>query len=110
MDRSAQMMDSRLLTAADPAAPGAPWVGSPMSRRAGYRSLVAGRQRDECLESPWHRTFQPETNRSMCRVLIRKLISIGGQPVPVATTRCYLIQMLRTALTCTNGCSCWSPD
>jgi hypothetical protein len=21
-----------------------------------------------------------------------------------------LIQMLRSALTCTNGCSCWSPD
>jgi len=28
----------------------------------------------------------------------------------IAATRCYLIQMLRSALTCTNGCSCWSPD
>src|SRR5215204_279619 len=28
----------------------------------------------------------------------------------IATTRCYLIQMLRSALTCANGCSCWSPD
>jgi hypothetical protein len=27
-----------------------------------------------------------------------------------AATRCYLIQMLRSALTCTNGCSCWSTD
>jgi hypothetical protein len=28
--------------------------------------------------------------------------------VLLAATRCYLIQMLRWALTCTNGCSCWS--
>jgi len=28
----------------------------------------------------------------------------------IAATRCQLIQMLRSALTCTNGCSCWSPD
>jgi hypothetical protein len=39
-----------------------------------------------------------------------KLISISHQPVPIAASRCYLIQMLRCALTCTNGCSCWSPD
>ena len=25
-------------------------------------------------------------------------------------SRCYLIQMLRSALPCTNGCSCWSLD
>jgi hypothetical protein len=28
----------------------------------------------------------------------------------LAASRCHLIQMLRSALTCTNGCSCWSPD
>ena len=28
----------------------------------------------------------------------------------IAASRCYLIQMLRSALTCTNGCSCWSAD
>jgi hypothetical protein len=28
----------------------------------------------------------------------------------IAATRCYLIQMLRSVLTCTNGCSCWSTD
>jgi len=43
---------------------------------------------------PWHRTFQPETNRLICRILTRKLISIVRQPVPVAASRCYLIQML----------------
>jgi hypothetical protein len=32
------------------------------------------------------------------------------QPMPVAASRCHLIQMLRSALTCTNGCSCWSTD
>ena len=30
--------------------------------------------------------------------------------MPVAASRCHLIQMLQSALTCTNGCSCWSPD
>jgi hypothetical protein len=28
----------------------------------------------------------------------------------LAASRCYLIQMLRSALTRTNGSSCWSPD
>jgi hypothetical protein len=45
----------------------------------------------------------------ICRVLARKLISIVRQPVPVAASRCYLIQMLRWAMTCIKGCSCWSP-
>jgi hypothetical protein len=39
-----------------------------------------------------------------------KLISILRQPELIAASRCYLIQMLRSALTCTNGCSCWSLD
>ena len=30
--------------------------------------------------------------------------------VLIAATRCYLIQMLRSALTRANGCSCWSAD
>jgi hypothetical protein len=38
------------------------------------------------------------------------LISIVHQPVLIAASRCYLIQMLGSALTCTNDCSCWSPD
>jgi hypothetical protein len=33
----------------------------------------------------------------------------GRQPMLIAASRCHLIQMLRSALTCTNGCSCWSP-
>ena len=45
-----------------------------------------------------------------CRILARKLISIVRQPVLIAASRCYLIQMLRSALTCTNGCSCWSSN
>jgi hypothetical protein len=27
---------------------------------------------------------------------------------PADASRCHLIQMLQSALTCTNGCSCWS--
>jgi len=60
--------------------------------------------------APRHWTFQPETSRFICRILARKLISISRQPVLIAASRCYLIQMLRSALTCTNGCSYWSPD
>src|SRR5215216_2205463 len=37
-----------------------------------------------------------------------ELISTVRQPVLLAASRCYLIQMLRSALTCANGCSCWS--
>jgi hypothetical protein len=58
---------------------------------------------------PWYWAFQPETSRSICQVLARELISIGRQPMLIAATRCYLIQMLRLTLTCANGCSCWSP-
>jgi hypothetical protein len=47
---------------------------------------------------------------SICQIPARNLISIGGQPVLIAASRCYLIQMLRSALTCANGCSCWSAD
>ena len=54
--------------------------------------------------------LKPETSRSICQILARKLISIWRQPLLLAASRCYLIQMLRSALTCTNGCSCWSPD
>jgi hypothetical protein len=50
-----------------------------------------------------------EMNGFVCPILDPKLISIDRQPVLIAATRCYLIQMLRSALTCTNGCSCWSP-
>jgi hypothetical protein len=52
----------------------------------------------------------PETSRFVCPILARRLISIVRQPVLIAASRCYLIQMLRLALTCTNGCSCWSTD
>jgi hypothetical protein len=31
------------------------------------------------------------------------------QPVPLGAIRCYLVERLYSALTCTNGCSCWSP-
>src|SRR5215216_621374 len=58
----------------------------------------------------WDCMLSPEMRRSICQILVRRLISIGGQPMPRAATRCYLIQMLGSALTCTNGCSCWSPD
>jgi hypothetical protein len=84
-------------------------VATRTPRRARYLSLV-GRLREECLGRPWHWTFQPETSRLICRILTRKLISIVRQPMLIAATRCYLIQMLRSALTYANGCSCWSTD
>jgi len=46
----------------------------------------------------------------VCPALTSKPISIACQPMLIAASRCYLIQMLRSALTCINGCSCWSPD
>ena len=46
----------------------------------------------------------------VCPILYPKLISICRQPVLIAASRCYLIQMLRSALTCTNSCPCWLPD
>jgi hypothetical protein len=42
----------------------------------------------------WYWTLQPETSRSICRILTRKLISIGRQPMPINASRCYLIQTL----------------
>ena len=35
---------------------------------------------------------------------------MNRQPLLIAASRCYLIQMLQCSLTCTNGCSCWSPN
>ena len=64
----------------------------------------------EVSRGPWHCALQPETSRLICRIFARRLISTGRQQMPIAASRCYLIQMLRSALTCTSGCSCWSPD
>jgi type IV secretory pathway VirB6-like protein len=55
-------------------------------------------------------TRSPEMHGRDCPVLVPELISIVCQPMLVAAIRCYLIQMLGSALTCTNGCSCWSPE
>src|SRR5215207_4132827 len=83
---------------------------------------VEDRGRDECRLRHEYRLLirltrwppaldvSPETSRFICRILAQKLISIGRQPVLLAASRCYLIQMLGSALTCANGCSCWSPD
>ena len=40
----------------------------------------------------------------------RQRVQRSAFSLVIAASRCYLIQMLRSALTCTNGCSCWSPD
>jgi hypothetical protein len=53
---------------------------------------------------------EPEMSRSICQIPARRLISIGRQPMLIVASRCYLIQMLRSAVTCANGCSCWSAD
>ena len=77
---------------------------------AACRRILAVADCATCVSEPLVLHAQPETSRFICRILVRKLISIGCQPVLLATTRCYLIQLLRSALTCANGCSCWSPD
>jgi hypothetical protein len=59
-----------------------------------YRSQCPQVAVAERLGSPWRCTLQPEMSRSICRLHVRKLISIVRQPMLIATTRCYLIQML----------------
>jgi hypothetical protein len=73
-----------------------PILGRPTARRVSREALALH--------------VQPETSRLICRILARKLISIVRQPVLIAASRCYLIQMLGSAVTCANGCSCWSPN
>ena len=51
-----------------------------------------------------------EKRQAICPVQDPKLISILRQPMLTAASRCYLIHMLGSVLTCANGCSCWSPD
>jgi hypothetical protein len=53
-------------------------------------------------ESSW--IFEP---RLTCTNALRRVQNPGFSLV-IAASRCYLIQMLRSSLTCTNGCSCWS--
>src|SRR5215212_3094682 len=83
------------------------WPRPPVARRRG-----CGERLDGLAAWPLRRhcTLQPETSRFICRILDRNLISIGRQPVLIAASRCYLIHMLQSALTCANGCSCWSAD
>jgi hypothetical protein len=74
-----------------------PWVAARTPRRAGYRSLA------DCAKNvsgllTLHASARDEP--VICRLRGRELISID----------CYLIQMLGWHWTCTNGCSCWSPD
>jgi hypothetical protein len=88
-----------------------PWSTTRTPRRAGDRSLSL----TDCAKSVWGTlgtcTREPqEMRRFVCPVPVSKLINVGRQLVLIAASRCYLIQMLRSALACTNGCSCWSPD
>jgi hypothetical protein len=48
----------------------------------------------KCVSAPLALEAQPETSPFICRILARKLISLGRQPVLLAASRCYLIQML----------------
>jgi hypothetical protein len=77
------------------------WVGRPPSAQGLEGAAVL-------LTWPRHDPGG-EKRHAMCPVRDQKLISICRQPMLIAATRCYLIQMLRSALTCANGCSCWSP-
>ncbi len=87
-----------------------PWVATRTPRRGGYHSLVVGRLREECLgtfgaarastsDEPVNLPDSPAETHQHCS--------------PADASCCHsllLIQMLRSALTCANGCSCWSPD
>ena len=63
-----------------------PWVATRTPRRAVYHSLVVGRLREECLGTLALHALQPETSRLICRILARKLISIGRQPMLIAAS------------------------
>ena len=82
----------------------------PSHERRSRTSQLAGLQRPRRVRRPADRTppdrdrtaslhhshassKQAETSRLICQNLVRKLISIGRQPVLIAATRCYLIQM-----------------
>jgi hypothetical protein len=81
-----------------------------MARRPLDRTPLPDGVRLDALLHSHPSSSQPETGRSICQILVLILISIVRQPVLIAASRCYLIQMLRSVLTCINGCSCWSPD
>jgi|SRR5215216_573560 len=60
---------------------------------------ILGRLREECLGA-LDAAASARDEPVICRLRGRELISID----------CYLIQILGWHWTCTNGCSCWSPD
>src|SRR5215218_1779925 len=93
-----------------PPTPRRAWVGPWTPRRAGYPSLVVDRLREECLGALGTAGLNQRRAGSFVGFSPRKPISMNRQPLLIAASRCYLIQMLRSAMTCTNGCSCWSPD
>ena len=62
---------------------------------AACRRIVALADCATCVSEPLVLHAQPETSRFICRILVRKLISISRQPMLIAATPCYLIQMLR---------------
>jgi hypothetical protein len=72
-------------------------------------SATSGSWRNQVMGTPL-RALIPEMGEPYCQICAPELTSIGGQPMLIGATRCYLIQMLGSALTWTNGCSCWSPD
>ena len=62
---------------------------------AACRRILALADWPTCVSEPLVLHAQPETSRFICRILVRKLISISRQPMLIAATPCYLIQMLR---------------
>ena len=73
--------------------------------------MAVGRLRRCVSRIPWHCMIDQRRAGQFVGFSSRELISIDRQPMPIATSRCYLIQMLTIfLLTCANGCSCWSAD
>jgi hypothetical protein len=67
------------------------------------------RMRERTFRCSASRRDAPEKRRPIRPILSRELIRNFVQPVPLGAIRCYLVERLYSALTCTNGCSCWSP-
>jgi hypothetical protein len=69
--------------------------------------LSCGRLREERLLSPWHYSLRPETSRLICPVLASELTSIGRQLMLIATSRCYMLQILLTVIALLFGAPFW---
>jgi hypothetical protein len=112
MGRAAEATSRRIVAEVPPPeptrSPPQVWQGGLGLRpRSGWAVLIEGARpgRRGGIQSGIHR----EKHWSACPIFGQELIRNSIQPVPLDATRCYLLETLYSGLTCTNGCSCWSP-